>query len=56
MDLAAGGGLYDSSAPTDSLPRFRYADPNDRDLVRVREYFNWTVLPAAATNCRRSGT
>ena len=33
-------GPYDSSAPTDSLPRFRYADPNDRDLVRVREYFN----------------
>lgn len=29
---AAGG--------TDSLPQFRYAAPNDRNLVRVREHFN----------------
>lgn len=40
MWILRQAGPYDSSAPTDSLPRFRYADPNDRDLVRVREYFN----------------
>ena len=36
MWILRQAGPYDSSAPTDSLPRFRYADPNDRDLVRVR--------------------
>lgn len=30
---------YDRTAPTDSLPRFRYAAPNNPDLVRVRTYF-----------------
>lgn len=40
MWILRQAGPYDPSAPTDSLPRFRYADPNDRDLVRVREYFN----------------
>lgn len=40
MWILRQAGPYDPAAPTDSLPRFRYADPNDRDLVRVREYFN----------------
>lgn len=29
MWILRQAGPYDSSAPTDSLPRFRYADPND---------------------------
>lgn len=33
-------GSYDSLAATDSLPAFKYANPNDRDLVRVRQHFN----------------
>ena len=49
MWILRQAGPYDSSALTDSLPRFRYADPNDRDLVRVRGISTWTVLPAAAT-------
>lgn len=35
LQTAAG---YTAGA-TDSLPRFRYAAPNDRNLVRVRAYF-----------------
>ena len=31
---------YDDAASIDSLPAFTYMDPNDRDLVRVRRYFN----------------
>ena len=47
MWILRQAGPYDSSAPTDSLPRFRYADPNDRDLVRVREYFNLDSIAGA---------
>lgn len=48
---------YDRTAPTDSLPRFRYAAPNNPDLVRVRTYFKAsTAWPAAATKCRRFST
>ena len=31
---------YDDAASTDSLSAFTYMNPNDRDLVRVRRYFN----------------
>lgn len=40
MWMLRQAGAYDRSEATDSLPPFRYADPNDRDLVRVRQYFN----------------
>lgn len=38
-DSLAGGYNLQKKA-YDSLPAFRYATPNDRDLVRVRQYFN----------------
>lgn len=38
---------YDDAASTDSLPAFTYMDPNDRDLVRVRRYFNLDSIAGA---------
>ena len=38
---------YDDAASIDSLPAFTYMDPNDRDLVRVRRYFNLDSIAGA---------
>ncbi len=40
-------GAYDRQAPTDSLPPFRYAAPDDRNLVRVRAHFNLDSIAGA---------
>lgn len=39
MGMLRASASYDRSAPTDSLPRFRYASPDDPDLQRVRAHF-----------------
>ena len=38
---------YDDAASTDSLSAFTYMNPNDRDLVRVRRYFNLDSIAGA---------
>ena len=38
---------YDDAASTDSLSAFTYMNPNDRDLVRVRRYFNLYIIALA---------
>lgn len=38
---------YEHSHRTDTLPRFRYAYPNDRNLVRVRQYFRLNSVAGA---------
>ena len=38
---------YDPEAAVDSLPPFRYANPDDRDLVRLRQRFNLDSIAGA---------
>lgn len=38
---------YNRAGQTDSLPHFRYQAPNDRNLVRVREYFKLDSVAGA---------
>lgn len=38
---------YDPAEAADSLPAFRYANPDDRDLVRLRQRFNLDSIAGA---------
>ncbi|MCM1150755.1 MAG: transglutaminase domain-containing protein [Alistipes sp.] len=38
---------YDDAQACDSLPAFRYADPDDRNLVRLRQQFNLDSIAGA---------
>lgn len=38
---------YDAAEPCDSLPAFRYAAPDDRNLVRLRRMFNLDSIAGA---------
>ena len=46
---------YDRTAPTDSLPRFRYAAPNNPDLVRDEERIEAIVARVRARAAQEGG-